>query len=140
MRERFRFYRETGHSGKGSEANVRKVLLRMFPKVMQTCPEREVVVEIEHIKLIRKRASTKVRFCRGCKTSVDFLLLTRAAELFDVAPVQIFDFTRSNSGHYVVGNEGEIYICLADLLQAMGKRMKTGKVKLLGECNEESTF
>jgi hypothetical protein len=112
----------------------------MFPKVMQTCPEREVVVEIEHTKVVRKRATTKVRHCRECKASTDFLLLTRAAELFDVAPMRIFDFTRSNSGHYVVGNEGEIYICLADLLKAMGKRMKTRRVKLLGESNEESTF
>ena len=98
---------------------------------------REVVVEIEHTRAVRKRAATHLRYCRGCMKSTDFLLLTEAAELFDVARVRIFDFTRTNSCHFAVGKEGEIYICLTDLLAAVGKRMKKGKVKLLGERNNE---
>ena len=97
----------------------------------QSGPEREVVVEIEHTVVVRKRANTKVRFCRGCRRAVDFLSLTKAAEVFDLEPVRIFDFIRTHSCHFVIGNEGEIYICLADLLTAMSKRIK--KVKLLGE-------
>ncbi len=100
---------------------------------MQGSREREVVVEIEHTKVVRKRASTKVRFCRECKRSTDFVLLNKAAELFDTAPGRLFDFTQTNSCHFAVGGEGEIYVCLADLLTAMSRRMKTGTVKLLGE-------
>ena len=94
---------------------------------------REVVVEIEHTRVVRKRAATHLRYCRGCARSTDFLLLTKAAELFDLEPVRIFDFIRTNSCHFAVGKEGEIYICLNDLLTTVGKGMKNGKVKLLGE-------
>lgn len=94
---------------------------------------REVVVEIEHTRVVRKRAATHLRYCRGCTRSTDFLLLTKAAELFDLEPVRIFDFIHTNSCHFAVGKEGEIYICLNDLLTTVGRRMKNGKVKLLGE-------
>lgn len=95
--------------------------------------KREVVVEIEHIRVVRKRAATQLQYCRGCMRSTDFLHLTKAAELFDVAPVKIFEFTRANSCHFAVGTEGEIYVCLTDLLVNVGKKMKNSKVKLLGE-------
>ena len=94
---------------------------------------REVVVEIEHVRVVRKRMATHIRYCRGCMRSTDFLLLTKAAELFDVAPIQIFEFAQTNSCHYAVGKEGEIYVCLTDLLNHVGKSMKNKKVKLLGE-------
>ena len=100
---------------------------------MRTCPEREVVVEIEHTKLIRKRASTRLKFCRGCKESTDFVPITKAAELFEGEPVKILDFINSNSCHFLVDSDGDIYICLADLLTAMASTIKTGTVKLLGE-------
>ena len=102
-----------------------------FKQGMRTGPERQVVVEIEHTVVVRKRANTQVRFCRGCRRPVDFLPLAKAAELFDLEPVRVFDFICTHSCHFVIGNEGEIYICLADLLTAMNKRIK--KVKLLGE-------
>ncbi len=100
---------------------------------MQTCPEREVVVEIEHIKTVRKRASTRLRLCRGCGKSSDFIAIARAAALFELEPERVLDFVRVNSCHVIIGNEGEIHICLADLLSAMSKRIKKGSVKLLGE-------
>jgi|SRR5687767_4912701 len=100
---------------------------------MQRCREREVVLEIEHTRVVRKRTGTTVRFCRECARATDFVPLIKAAELFETAPMQLFDFTQTNSCHYVVGNEGEINLCLADLLTAMSRRMKKGTVKLLGE-------
>ena len=104
---------------------------KAFKQGMHTGPEREVVVEIEHTVVVRKRANTRVRFCRGCERPVDFLPLIKAAELFDLEPVRIFDFIRTYSCHFVIGNEGEIFICLADLMTAISKRIK--RVKLLGE-------
>lgn len=100
---------------------------------MRTCPEREVVVEIEHTVVVRKRAQTKIKLCRDCGKPSDFLLLTKAGELFDLEPLRILEFVQRHSCHFAVGNEGEIYICLADLLTAMSKRIRKGKVKLLGE-------
>ena len=100
---------------------------------METGSPREIVVEIEHTRLIRKRACTTVRFCRECKRSTDFLSLAKAAELFEVTTLTLFEFAQSSSRHLVVESDGEIHICLADLLPAMSKRMKTKSFNLLGE-------
>lgn len=100
---------------------------------MQLCQEREVVVEIEHIKIVRKRASTQVRFCGSCGKATDFVPIASAAILFELEPETILNFVQVNSCHFITASEGEIHICLADLLSAMSKRIKVGSVKLLGE-------
>lgn len=108
---------------------------------METCPQREVVVEIEHTRVVRKRTSTSIRFCPGCGKQTDFVPLAKAAELFDLAPATIYEFITRYSCHFAAGKEGEIHICLADLLTAMGKRIRKGNIKLLGEIkNEEASF
>ncbi|HEX6125959.1 MAG TPA: hypothetical protein VFZ23_11360 [Pyrinomonadaceae bacterium] len=99
---------------------------------MDGCRQREVVLELEQVRLVRRRAKTSLSFCRGCGKATDFIRLTNAAELFDVPAVEVFDFTRSNHCHFVVANEGEIYICLVALLEVMRKKLKTGNFKLLG--------
>ena len=131
----FDFIAKSATAEKESRAAVLNAycLLPEFPNVMQRCHEREVVVEIEHTRVVRKRTGTKVQFCRGCRISTDFVSLIKAAELFDTSPMQLFEFTQTNSGHFLMGIEGEIFLCLADLLTAMSRQMKTGKVKLLGE-------
>jgi len=95
---------------------------------------REVVLEIEHIKVIRKRAKTNLRFCRDCNRTTDFISVAGAADLFSTSPLEVFEFTQSNVCHFQVGSEQTILLCLPDLLTAMGKRMK-GTVKLIGESN-----
>jgi hypothetical protein len=107
-------------------------------KAIQVCKQREVVLEIERVKLIRKRMKTSLRFCKSCGRSTDFIQLVKAAGFFEVTPAEIFDFICMNHSHFLLGNEDEIYICLADLLAAMNKRMNIGAVKLLGEKNEET--
>ena len=100
---------------------------------MKGSPEREVVLEIEHVRVVRKRASTYLQHCRECARSTDFVSLTKAADLFGITPAELYDFTRSNRCHFEIGRGGDIYICLTNLLSEMSKRMKNGRVKLLGE-------
>ena len=102
---------------------------------MEGSPNREVVLEIEHIKVIRKRAKTKLRLCRGCNKVTDFISIKCAADLFCTTPSDLFEFTQSYVCHFDIENEENILLCLTDLLAAMGKRMKKGTVKLLGESN-----
>ena len=107
---------------------------------MQPCKQREVILEVERVQLIRKRMKTCIRFCRSCGRSTDFIQLVKAAGFFEVTPAEIFDFICLNHSHFLLGNEDEIYICLADLLAAMNKRMNIGAVKLLGENKNEETY
>ena len=98
---------------------------------MQGSREREVVVEIEHTKVVRKRATTRVRRCNECGECTDFLLLNKAAELFELAPTEILNFISSHSCHFVTGKEGEIHLCLARLLTVMQERTNRNGIKLL---------
>jgi hypothetical protein len=100
---------------------------------MKVSPQREVILEIERVTLVRKRARTTVELCRDCRKSTDFIPLIRAAELFCITPTELLDFTRSNHCHFTVGREGEIYLCLVDLLSAMSKRITKGSIKLIGD-------
>jgi len=102
-------------------------------KSMEGSQHREVVLEIEHIKVVRKRAKTKLAHCRDCSETTDFITLTRAAELFSTTASDLFEFTQSYSCHFRVEDGQDIYLCLRNLLSAMSKRMRTGTVKLLGE-------
>lgn len=100
---------------------------------MQIAREREVIVEIEQIRVVRKRANTSIRWCEACSKMTDFLSLTRAAELFELAPATVYEFINRHSCHFAIGHEGEICICLTDMLSAMSKRISKGKVRLLGD-------
>lgn len=104
---------------------------------MEGSIEREVVLEIEHIQIVRKRAKTSLRFCRDCNRTSDFITLRCAADLFSTTPSALFEFTQSHVCHFQIASEQQILLCLTDLLKAMSKRMKKGTVKLLGESNHD---
>ena len=100
---------------------------------MEGSQHREVVLEIEHIKVVRKRAKTRLARCGECNKTTDFITVARAAELFSTSAAELFEFTQSYGCHFRVENGQEITLCLTDLLTAMSKRMRTGTVKLLGD-------
>jgi hypothetical protein len=100
---------------------------------MEGSQQREVVLEIEHVKIIRKRAKTKLHFCRECNRTTDFISVASAAELFATTTADLFEFSQSHVCHFRVENDQNVLLCLTDLLAAMSKTMKKGSVKLLGE-------
>ena len=100
---------------------------------MERSSHREVVLEIEQVKIIRKRAKTTLRYCRGCKATTDFISVQNAADLFSTTAAGLFEFTQSCTCHYRVEQDQNILLCLTDLLSAMSSRMRTGSVKLLEE-------
>src|SRR5688572_9637118 len=100
---------------------------------MASSRQREVVLEIEQVKVIRKRAKTSLRSCRECGQTRDFIAVADAAELFSTTPSALFEFTQSSVCHYRFENERELFLCLTDLLAAMSKRMKEGTIKLFGD-------
>jgi hypothetical protein len=100
---------------------------------MEGLKNREVVLEIEHVKVIRRRARTTLGFCQSCKKTTDFISVARAADLFSTTTSDLFEFTQKNGCHFRVESGEEILLCLTDLLTVMSKRMSNGRVKLLGE-------
>jgi hypothetical protein len=100
---------------------------------MEWSKHREVVLEIEHTKVVRKRARTKLAFCRECSKTTDFIMLIKAADLFSTTASDLSEFTQSQGCHFRVESGQDVMLCLTDLLTAMSKRMRTGTVKLLGE-------
>ena len=105
---------------------------------MVSSRRREVILEIEHLKVVRKRAKSSLLFCRDCGRTTDFISLTQAADLFAVTPGELFEFSRSNLCHVRFEQRRKVFLCLADLLNAMSNKLKKGKVRLLGESNHET--
>ena len=100
---------------------------------MSSYRQREVVVEFEHTRVVRRRTKTRVRNCPSCESPADFAGLIKLASLFAVSPTELFTFVQANTCHFIVESDGEIHICLAHLLKAMNGRPGAGTVKLLGD-------
>ena len=94
--------------------------------------KREIVVEYEQIRLIRKRAKTQLAHCDKCGTEADFVRLTDAAELFESDADDIFKFA-NGSGHYRTANGGDIMLCLPSLLACMKTKTLNKQIKMIGE-------
>lgn len=86
---------------------------------MKTQLRREVVIEIEKIQVIRKRAKTHLLICSDCGESADFLALEKAAELFEIDKVDLVGFIEHNDCHYQTANTETVYLCVTSLLDRM---------------------
>ena len=94
--------------------------------------KREIVVEYEQIRLIRKRANTELAHCDKCGGEADFVRLTDAAELFETNADDIFKFA-NGSGHFRTANGGDITLCLPSLLSNMKTKTLNEQIKMIGE-------
>lgn len=81
--------------------------------------QREIVIEFEKVQTIRKRARTHLADCRGCGIATDAISLIDAADLFEIARDQLFQFISRNGCHYHIRNNEDIYLCVPSLLSRM---------------------
>jgi len=86
---------------------------------MNTKLQREVVIEIERIQVIRKRAKTRLMHCDKCRETVDFVPLDEAAELFEIASADLIGFIDRNDCHWQTANTETIHLCVNSLLDRM---------------------
>lgn len=100
---------------------------------MKIQKQREIVIEFERVRIVRKRAKTRFLACRACASEVDFISLGEAATLFDTRAAQLFQFIKANSGHYEVDSNGEIHVCLVSLLASMKSQTDGSRIKLVKE-------
>jgi hypothetical protein len=94
--------------------------------------KREIIIEIEHVKRIRKRAPSQLRFCADCGSDADFISLTHAVELFERDQGELTNFLRVNGCH-TQADKAETQICLAALLIAIETVSNNSKIRWIGE-------
>lgn len=92
--------------------------------------QREIVIEIEKVQLIRKRAKTSLRHCGNCGTETDFVGSRSAAELFGIRTGELTQFVKTNAVHYS-NDEFETAICIPSLLAVMRTKTKDNGNKLI---------
>ena len=91
---------------------------------------REIVIEVERIQLVRKRAKTNLHYCDKCEAVSDFVRLSDATRLFEIERDRLFAFIQENECHFIQAQQGEIQICLTSLLERM--RAISGRNRLGG--------
>ena len=94
--------------------------------------KREVVVEIEQVRRVRKRVSSQMRFCVECGRHVDFITLRHATELFEREPDELVRFIRVNSCH-TQQHGGDIQICLIAFLGAIETATNNSRIRMIGD-------
>ena len=98
---------------------------------MSVLNQREVVVEFECVRLIRKRCKTHVMACSCCGRETDFLSLGEASRLFETAECDLFRFLSENACHFQTCPAGIVHICLATLLKTMRERSCPARLDLM---------
>ncbi len=84
---------------------------------MTTKRQREIVIEFEQVKMIRKRAKTELQLCGECGGIVDFVPLATAARLFEIDSSSLCKFVSDNNIHITAFDDGSV--CVASLLEKM---------------------
>lgn len=95
--------------------------------------QREIVVEIEKVHLIRRRAKTNLFFCVDCKRETDFISPDEAAALFMTDTGRILHFISANKCHFQSRANDVACICLAAFLEAVGSKIDGSRIKLIGD-------
>jgi hypothetical protein len=103
---------------------------------MNALSKREIVIEIEQIRLIRKRARTQIAFCGKCGKESDFVSLNDAAKLFMTDARLISNFITHNACHFYEERNGDVYICLVEILETMRDKTGTSGTKLIGDSSK----
>ncbi len=94
--------------------------------------KREIVIEFERVRIVRRKAQTHIIFCRDCGREVDFVSLAEAVALLAAQAENLLQFVRINKSHFETAADGEIYICLMSFLAAMKAKTNISQIKLIG--------
>jgi len=101
--------------------------MKMY-ELMTKYGQREIVVEIETVRLIRKRAKTTIAMCPDCGTESDLVSISAAAELFAIGPEKLRSFANANGVHL----QPEEQICIPSLLRVMNGPDHRKEIRSIG--------
>ena len=112
---------------------MRETILAQNALNMTAKRQREIVIEFERVRMIRKRAKTNLVFCGGCDAEADHVSLIEAAALFETAHENLIQFIRQNDCHYQVIDDSKTYLCVASLLERMNQKKEIRRLVAKGE-------
>ncbi|MBL8123961.1 MAG: hypothetical protein KIT61_05870 [Pyrinomonadaceae bacterium] len=106
---------------------------------------REIVIELERVQKIRRRAAVVSAFCFSCLENRAFVSLRDAARLFEIAQDELAATFRTNNmhlQHLPGGEDGVCVISLFDFIERRGHRQDRLSGPEITETNvsEISTF
>lgn len=95
--------------------------------------KRLFVIEIEKREIVRKTSESRLVICDQCRAESDFISVRQAASIFSTAEQNLINFINENRSHFKTNERGEIFICLNSFIEAINKKTKGRKIKLLGD-------
>ena len=93
---------------------------------------REIVIELEHVRVVRKRATTHLAHCDGCAGESDFLDAGEAARLFEIDRADLDRFAAGSGCHQQVFQGGDTHVCLTSLLAVLRLETRQSRIELIG--------
>lgn len=97
--------------------------------------EREIVIEFEKVQMIRRRARTIYKYCRGCGAEKDFVGVRAAAALFGITAEELHSFVSANAVHLAAVGTNTNSICIPSLLEVMRLKQDNNGPKLIAGQN-----
>lgn len=95
--------------------------------------EREIVIELESIKITRKRARTRLAYCCECEHEADYLGIAEATEIFETAIDELLSFIVETGCHQVLDDHGHTQVCLNSLLSRFRTKLQYPNLTIRGE-------
>jgi hypothetical protein len=80
------------------------------------CMKREIIIEVERIRVIYNRRNRCLKWCAFCLRQVEILTLEEALEIAGINPETICHFIGQGRIHLYQTREDESQICLNSLL------------------------
>jgi len=92
--------------------------------------QREIIIEIEMVRRIRKRAKTTLGHCRQCQSVVDFIEIGLVSQLMEVDESRTSDLIAQNALHHqIIDNSGNgvCAVSLISFLETRANQLTNGK-------------
>lgn len=92
---------------------------------------RSIIVELEHIRTIRRQSETVLLWCPHCAKNTDHLSFKSAVELFDIECDELLSFINSFACHRSQSDDDQLQLCLPSLVKNMRSRLGLSSIRLI---------
>ena len=91
---------------------------------MKTKRTKEMIIEIERVRVVCQRTPQTVSRCRECLTETSFVTVAEAAQIIEADAPTIFRLAETGVLHSLSAANGEIGVCLASLMDFEANRFR----------------
>ncbi len=89
--------------------------------------QREIVVEFETVRTIRRRTRSTIVICPECGSESDLVSISAAAELFAIGVDELNSFADANGVHRPMNEQ----ICVKSLLSVMNSQKFRKEIRMI---------